>query len=329
VKKEAGILILAEVADGKPIELTNELLGLARRLVGELGGPVSAAVLGSGVEGVAQELITQGTDRVYVVDDESLAQYQGDAWVPGLAQVAQEVRPTAILLGQNSIGLDLAPRLAFRLGTAVAMDCVAAMVDGTKLLMTRPCYGGKAQAVVSFKTLPVIATMRMKSQDPLERDNSRTGDVVKVSLGCDRSVVRTKTVCRLQERVEGVRLEDAKIVIAGGLGLNGPEGFRMLEELAEVLDAAVGASRAACDLGWYPYSQQIGLTGKVVAPDLYVAVGISGASQHMSGCAGAKTIVAINKDPEAGIFKAARFGVVGDYKQVVPPLTEEIRKLKS
>lgn len=263
-----------------------------------------------------------------MADDAALAEYHGDAWVPGLVQIVREAHPAAVLMGHTTMGADLTPRLAFRLQTAVAMDCVEAKVDDGKLLVTRPCYGGNARAVLSFKTLPAVATIKAKSQDPLERDESRTGEVIRVALNLDSTVIRTKVIDRQQERVEGVRLEDAKIVVTGGRGLNGPEGFRVVEELAEVLGGAVGASRAATDLGWYPHSRQIGLTGRVVTPDLYVAIGISGASQHMAGCAGARTIVAINKDPEAAIFKVARFGVVDDYKQVVPALIEEIRRLK-
>jgi electron transfer flavoprotein alpha subunit len=326
---ESDVLVLAELAQGEPIEVTYELLGLARRLVEGLGGRVSATVLGNGVDNAAQNLIAGGADRVYVADNAALAEYQGDAWVLGLEKITQEACPAIVLLGQTPIGADLAPRLAFRLGTAAAMDCVEAVVEDGKLLMTRPCYGGNARAVVSFKTLPAVATIKAKSQDSLERDESRTGEVVKVTLSLDPSAVRTRIIDRQQARAEGVRLEDADIVIAGGRGLGGPEGFRLLEGLAERLDAAVGASRAATDLGWCPHSRQIGLTGKVVTPNLYVAIGISGASQHMAGCTGAKNIVAINNDPEAAIFKAARFGVVGDYGQIVPPLIEEIRKLKS
>lgn len=320
---DSGILILAEVLNGKPLGLAYELLGAARRLVEKLGGPVSAAVLGSGLDGVAPDLIARGADRVYLVDDAALAEYQGDAWLPGLEQVVQEARPAAVFLGHTTSGADLTPRLAFRLGTAVAMDCIAATIERGKLLMTRPCYGGKARAVVSFKTRPAVATIRAKFQDPLERDGRRTGEVIPIAFDAAACSIRTRIVGRQQTQEQGVRLEDADVVVAGGRGLNGPEGFRVIEQLAEVLGGAVGASRAACDLGWYPHSQQIGLTGKVVAPDLYIAVGISGASQHMAGCAGAKTLVAINKDPEAPIFQSARFGIVSDYEQVVRALIEE------
>lgn len=320
----SGMLVIAELVDGKLTGLTAELLGVARRLADELGGPVSAAVLGDGSNDAAAECITYGADRVYVMNHPLLADYQSDTWLPAMEKIARESSPAVILLGQTPNGADLAPRLAFRLSTAVAMDCIEATVDGDKLFLTRPCYGGNARAVVSCNTRLVVATMRAKSQDSFAPDASRTGEIISVPLDLASSV-RTRIVGREQRSGEGVRLEDADIVVAGGRGLNGPEGFRVIEELAKVLGAAVGASRAACDLGWYPHSRQIGLTGKVVTPSLYIAVGISGASQHVAGCAGAKTIVAINPDASAAIFESARFGVTGDYAQIVPALIDLLR----
>lgn len=321
---ESGVLVIAERIDGNVTGLTAELLGLARRLVDTLGGPVSAAVLGNGKTEAAARCVTQGADRVYEMRHPLLAEYQGEVWLPAVEKIARAACPAVILLGHTPNGADLAPRLAFRLQTAVAMDCVEAVMDDDKLLLTRPCYGGNAQAVVSCNTLPVVATVRAKSQDPLAPDTSRTGEMISVPLDLV-SPVRTRIVGRERVSGEGVRLEDADVVVAGGRGLNGPEGFRVIEELAKVLGGAVGASRAACDLGWYPHSRQIGLTGKVVTPNLYIAVGISGASQHMAGCAGAKTLVAINPDPQATIFQFAQIGVTGDFAQIVPALVEELR----
>lgn len=328
MKNESGVLVLAELTNGKPQSLTYELLGLARRLTDKLGGPVSAAVLGDGSNDAAAECVTHRADRVYVVNHSLLADYQSDTWLPAVEKIARESCPAVILLGHTPNGADLAPRLAFRLSTAVAMDCVEATVDGDKLFLTRPCYGGNARAVVSCKTRPIVATVRAKSQDPQERQQGRTGEVIPVTVELDSSTIRTRIVSREQVPSEGVRLEDADIVVAGGRGLNGPEGFRVIEKLAATLGAAVGASRAACDLGWYPHSRQIGLTGKVVTPTLYIAIGISGASQHMAGCAGAKAIVAVNPDPNATIFQFARFGVTDDYAQVVPAIIEELKKTK-
>ena len=195
--------------------------------------------------------------------------------------------------------------------------------------MTRPCFGGNANAQYTCKTMPQMATVRAKSQEPLPPDASRQGEVVKVAADLDASAIRTKVVDRRKEEAEGIRLEDAEVIVSGGRGMGGPEGFKTLEEMAAVLGGAVGATRAACDLGWYPVPHQIGLTGKVVSPTLYIAVAISGASQHMAGLTGAKNIVAINKDPEANIFRFCRFGVVADWKTVVPPLLEKIKELKA
>jgi electron transfer flavoprotein alpha subunit len=325
---ESGVLVIAELVDGKPTGLTAELLGVARRLADQLGGPVSVAVISDGNEDAAAACISRGADRAYVASHALLAEYQGEAWLPAVEKIARTTSPAVILLGHTPNGADLAPRLAFRLQTAAAMDCVEAVADEGKLFFTRPCYGGNARAVVSCHTRPVVATMRAKSQDPLAPDMNRTGEVIAVTVD-PATAVRTRIVGREQLSGEGVRLEDAAVVVAGGRGLNGPEGFRVIEELAAVLGAAVGASRAACDLGWYPHSRQIGLTGKVVTPNLYIAVGISGASQHMAGCAGAKTLVAINPDPQAPIFQFARFGVTGDYAHIVPALVEALRQHQS
>lgn len=326
---KSGVVVLAEIADGKPLGSTYELLGLARSVTDTLGGQVAAAALGSGSAAAAQDLIAHGADRVYHIDDARLDDEQSDAWLPACVSVVQEAQPAAFFLGHTSRGADVAPRLAFRLETAVAMDCIDATLDSGRLLLTRPCYGGNARAVVSCKTQPVVATIRAKCQDPLEPDVQRTGEVIPLTLQLDAHGVRTRRLDRQQLSEEGIRLEDADVVVAGGRGLNGPEGFQLVEELAAVLGGAVGASRAACDLGWYPHSRQIGLTGKVVAPNLYIAIGISGASQHMAGCTGAKTIVAINPDPDAFIFQAAQFGVEGKHEELVPALIAELKKRKT
>lgn len=324
---ESGVLVLGETGGGSILSITRELLGAARRMGG--GGPVAAALIGSGVAGAAQEAIAAGADTVYVADDASLAEYTGDAFTVALDKVVDQANPAVILMGQTDIGRDLAPRFAIHKGTMVAMDAIELAMNGGKLLATRPVYGGSARAVFSFKTMPQVATVRPKSQDPLEPDTSRQGNVVNVDVKVDPSAVRTRVLEHKAMEQEGIRLEDADAVVAGGRGLGGPEGFGGLEDLAKLLNGAIGASRAVCDLGWRPVSEQIGLTGKVVSPTLYVAVAVSGASQHMAGCSGAKNIIAINKDPEANIFKTARFGIVGDYKQVMPPLVEAVRKIQS
>lgn len=321
-----GVLVFGEVTEDKKLSpITAELIAAG---VG-LGGPVTCALLGSGIEALAQGCIAAGASKVIVVDDPILAEYQGDAFAPVAERIARESGAEVVLLGQTMIGRDLAPRLAQRLGTAVAMDCVAVTTEGGKLVAERPCYGGNARARYTINGTPQMATLRAKAVEPLEPDSSRTGEIVKQAAGIDASAVRTKIIERKKEKAEGVRLEDAKVVVGGGRGIGGPEGFKNLEELAGILGGAVGASRAVCDMGWYPVPAQIGLTGKVITPDLYIAVGISGASQHMAGVSSVKNIAAINKDPDAPIFKASRFAVVGDWKEIIPPFTEKVRELKA
>ena len=195
--------------------------------------------------------------------------------------------------------------------------------------MTRSCFGGLAREVVTFDKIPAVATIRSKSQEALTPMKERAGEVKHVSSILDVDSIRTRVVNREREKATGVKMESAKIVIGGGLGLGGPEGFKTLNEFADLVDGAVGASRAACDLDWCPRSYQIGLSGRTVAPELYLAVGISGASHHMAGCGNSKTIVSINTDPNAEIFKSSRFGIVGNSQEIMPALVEEIKKLKA
>jgi electron transfer flavoprotein alpha subunit len=315
-----GVLILAEVENGAVTPVTQELVGAATRLN---AGPVSAMLIGSGVEGAAGSIT--GVEKTYVVDDSALAQYTTDGFTAAAAAVAKQADPAVILLGQTNVGRDLGPALAFQLGTAVAMDTIAMEMKDGKLHTTRPAYGGNARAVNSFSTTPAVATVRPKSQDAAEGGSA--GAVEKVAF--DASSIRTKVVNREVATAEGVRLEDADVVVSGGRGLGGPEGFEVIEQLAKELGGAVGASRAVADLGWRPVAEQVGLTGKVVNPTVYIAVAISGASQHMAGCSGSKNIIAINKDADANIFKAARFGIVGDFKTVMPALIDAIKKVKA
>ena len=324
-----GVMILAEVADGKLAAIGAELLGAGRKLADDLGEELSALLIGSEVSGLAQEAIASGADKVYVVDDPALKDYRTDSHTAAVEKAAREVDPKVLLMGQTSIGRDLAPRVAFRLDTGVSMDCVELAIDADSklLLMTKPVYGGNARAIYTTEAMPQMATLRVKAGEPLARDDSRKGEVVNIDAGLDESAVRTKVTDTVLEEVAGIKLEDANIVVSGGRGLGGPEGFQELEELARLLKGAMGASRPPCDNGWVPDTIQVGLTGKIVSPDLYIAVAISGSSQHLAGCGGSKTIVAINRDPEANIFKEAAFGVVGDWKKVVPAFKEKAKEL--
>ncbi len=271
----------------------------------------------------------KAVDNVYVVDGPLLKDYQTDSYVSVLEKVAQQAKPQIILLGQTAVGRDLAPRLAFRLETAVTMDCVALDLDPAsgRLLATKPVYGGNAHAVFTCESDPQITSIRAKVMSPLSPDTSRTGEVIPVEGGLEPSMIRIKLIEKVIEEVEGIKLEDAPVIACGGRGLSGPEAFEQLKELASLLNGAVGATRPAIDNGWMPDTYQIGLTGKIVTPDLYIAIALSGATQHMAGCSGAKTIVAINRDPNANIFREAHFGVVGDWNKVLPAFTEKIREL--
>lgn len=314
------IFVVVEATEGRPIDLCYEMLGLARRLVAASGGAVHACVLGNGLDEVGDELIVHGADRVYVIDAPVFADYQADAWLPDLVGIVANVKPAAVMVGHTAQGADLAPRLAFRLGTTVATACNRVSFADGKLHVTRPCYGGKAEEVVSFLTEPVVFTVKSKCFEPWPAQDHRSGGVVRVDSVLDPASIRTQVREVRRDVSDGAVLESARVVVAGGGGMKGPPGFELVEQLARALGGAVGASRVACDLGWCPPSRQIGLSGKTVAPELYIAIGISGAGQHMAGCVNAKNIVAINTDSDAPIFRFARYGVVGDCHQLMPAL---------
>ena len=324
-----GVLVIGQMADRALVGITSEMLRAARRIADAQGGLVNVALFGEVAEGLAQEAISYGADLVYTEDNAAFDEYLTDTWMQAAQTAVDFADPAVILMGQTTVGRDLAPRLAFRLNTAVVMDAIEIEMNGDQIRWTRPAYGGNARQVVTVQTTPQIATIRAKSQDPLEPDTSRTGDTIPLGVEIDQAQVKERLVGREKVESEGIRIEDADVVVAGGRGLGGPEGFQVVEELAAVLGGAVGASRAACDLGWYPPSQQVGLTGKTVSPDLYIAVAISGASQHMAGMAGSKNVITINKDPESNMVKSSRYAIIGDFKQVLPALINEIRKLKS
>jgi electron transfer flavoprotein alpha subunit len=321
--------VFCERKEGKLAPVSTEALGIGRKLANDLGQPLVAIVVGNQVADVAKGAIYYGADKAYVVDDVLFNDYQPDAHVAVLQDLVDRAAVQILILGQTDIGRDLAPRLAFRLGTLATSDCLELSIDSAskRLLQTKPVYGGNAKQVVTTEIDPQIVTIRSKAMTPLEPDESRRGEVVAVDAGIDAGVMRTKLVEKVVEEVPGVKLEDAGIVVSGGRGIGGPEGFVELEALAKVLRGAVGASRPAVDQNWYPNNRLVGITGKIIAPDLYIAVAISGSTQHMTGCSGAKTLIAINRDPEASIFRHAHYGVVGDWKEIVPALTEKVRAM--
>ncbi len=326
---EKGVLVLGEVTNGELGVTSQELLAAAREVADALGEELAAGLLADSVETADRQAIHHGADRVYAVTHPLLAEYQADLYLAAMEALCREISPNIVLIARTEEGRELAPRLAFRLGVGLAQDCLEISVDAAtgRLLANRPVYGGNAVAVVSCDYTPQIAAVRPKVYEPKEPDPARQGQVVSFPVELEESIVRTRTSERVQEEASGVKLEDARIVVSGGRGLGGPDPFQDLEELAKLLGGAVGASRAAVDSGWAHPNYQVGLTGKTITPDLYITVAISGASQHMAGCSGAKVIVAINKDAEANIFKEARYGVVGDWEQVVPAFTEAVREL--
>jgi electron transfer flavoprotein alpha subunit len=327
-----GVLVCGEITEGKLAPITIELLGVGRKLADDLGEELSALLMGSTIGELGQEAIAYGADNVYVAEDSVLEHYNSDAYTQVAANLCKKVLPSIVLLGHTDIGCDLAPRLNGRLGGGLAMESMALSIDpATKLLVsTRPVFGGNAHATMLSKSArPQMATVRAKTVPPVGRDDSRQGKVIPVEDKIDPSAIKVKVVDRIKEEVEGVRLEDAEVVVAGGRGMGSAQDFGMLRELANVLGGAVGATRVACDEGWAPVTLQVGQSGKVVSPKLYIAVGLSGAMAHIAGCLGSKHIVAINKDKEANIFNVAHFGIVADHKEILPTLTAKFKELLS
>ena len=324
----SGVLVIGELQGDALQSITGELLAAGRKLGDALGEEVGVALLNGG-DAAAQDAIALGADKAYVVRDAALDDMQLDAQVAALEKACAETQPSVVLIGRTLAGRDVGPRLAFRLGVGLAQDCLEVSADaGGRVAAVRPVYGGNALARVTFPDAnPQMVVLRAKAYEPLEADVARSGEVVELQTNLDPSVVKARLVETVTQEAEGVRLEDAGIVVGGGRGLGGPEPFDMLEDLAKLLGGAVGASRAVCDAGWLDHSYQVGLTGKTITPDLYITVGISGASQHMAGCSASKHIVAINRDADANIFKSSSFGVVGDWKSVLPSFIETVREL--
>ena len=317
----AGVLVVAETNEAGVTGASLELLGAARQLAGQGAGSVSAFIAAGDAE--AKSLIAHGADGAYTsaAAPGSLAEVLAPAVEAAIAASGADI----VLISMSSLGRDLGPMLAFRQKTGVAMDCTDLKIDGGRLRATRSCYGGNARAEHTWKSGLQVATVKGKTFDALEADAGRSGSVSAVEGSGEARIMVLGTE---KAKAEGIKLEDAQVVVSGGRGPGDPSAFKQLEELAAALPAAaVGASRAACDLGWYPPSQQVGLTGKVVSPSLYIAIAISGASQHMAGMGGSKNIVAINKDGDANMVKVSKFAIVDDYKKVLPALIEEIKKL--
>ncbi|UOY90237.1 electron transfer flavoprotein subunit alpha/FixB family protein [Bacillus glycinifermentans] len=317
------VIVLGECRDGALRNVTFEAIA-AGKTIAE-GGEVIAVLIGEGVADYAGELIHYGADKVLTAEDPLLKNYTSDGFVQAFMPILEKEEPDAIIAGHTSVGKDFTPKVAARLGTGLISDAIDVSVAGGNVVFTRPIYSGKAFERIVSDDDTIFATIRPNNIAPLAKDESRTGQVESVPV----KVTDIRTIIRdvVKKTSEGVDLSEAKIIVAGGRGVKSEDGFKPLKELADVLGGAVGASRGACDADYCDYSLQIGQTGKVVTPDLYIACGISGAIQHLAGMSNSKIIVAINKDPEADIFKVADYGIVGDLFEIVPLLTEEFKKL--
>lgn len=323
------ILIFAEIEENGLHSTAGELISAGRKITEGTVNKVSAVLIGEG-QNLAPELIALGADKVYLANDYTLKEGTADAYLAVLHKICVDVEPTVVITSKSPMGRVVGPRLAYRLGTGIAQDCMDVSMENAsgRVTVTRPVYGGNAIAKFTFADKnPQVIIMRLKAFEPCVPDSSRSGEIVELEISIDQSEIKSKLVETVKQEAEGVRLEDASVIIGMGRGLGGPEPFSQLEDLAKVFNGAVGASRAVCDAGWLDHSYQIGLTGKTVTPDVYITVGISGASQHMAGCSSSKNIVAINKDGDANIFKEASFGVVGDWEKVLPAFTETAREL--
>jgi len=323
-----GVWVWVEQFNSEACSISWEMVGQGRRLADELKTELTALVLGHNVERIAHEAIQYGADRVILVDDPTLAAYRTEPYSAILVRLIKEYKPAIFLLGASARGRDLAGAVATEVFTGLTADCTGLAIDpeSLNLLQTRPAFGGNIMAtIICPKHRPQMATVRHRVFEMPTPDPNRKGEIVRKPAVLTESDIDSKVVDFIIQEGQ-VNLADAKIIVSGGRGVKGPEGFEPIRELAAVLGGAVGASRAAVDAGWIPYAHQVGQTGRTVRPDLYIACGISGAIQHLAGMQTSRVIVAINKDPEAPIFNVADYGIVGDLFQVLPALTEAFRK---
>ena len=323
-----GVWVWVEQFKGQASSISWEMMGQGRKIADQLGMQLTACVLGNSVGTVAEEAIPYGADRVFVFDDPTLADVRTEPYARALVNLVREHKPEIFLLGASARGRDLAGAIATELHTGLTADCTGLDIDPeTRLLrQTRPAFGGNIMATILCPNhRPQMATVRHRVFEVPDPNPSREGQIIEIPAPMTEEEIANKVVDFLKEEGE-VNLADANIIVSGGRGVGGPDGFAPIRELAEVLGGAVGASRAAVDADWIPYAHQVGQTGRTVRPDIYIACGISGAIQHLAGMQTSKVIVAINKDPEAPIFGVATYGIVGNLFDVVPALTEHLRK---
>ncbi|OQX95398.1 electron transfer flavoprotein subunit alpha [candidate division KSB1 bacterium 4572_119] len=321
------VYVITEQRNGAFRKVSFEVVSEARRLADELGTSVVAILLGSGVSGIGEELGQYGADKVLVADNEIFENYSAEGYTKTILETIKNVDPEIVLLPASILGKDLAPRLAANLAVGLASDCVKLSIESGKLEAQRPMYAGKVIADYHFNSSPQLASLRPNIFPVLEPDSSKKAEVENVSVPVTKSDLKAIVKELLASEGGKIDISEADIIVSGGRGMKGAENFKILEELADLLGGAVGASRSAVDSDWRAHADQVGQTGKTVAPDLYIACGISGAIQHLAGMSSSKCIVAINKDPDAPIFQKADYGIVGDLFDVVPKLTEELKKI--
>ena len=327
-----NVFVIAEQRDGELQKVSTELIGKARELADDLGQEVYAILLGENVKAKADVLIHHGADKVIVVDHPLLKEYVTEPYAKSIYAIVQKYDPEIVLFGATSIGRDLAPRLAARIHTGLTADCTGLEIDSeTRLLrMTRPAFGGNLMATIVCQDYrPQMATVRPGVMTPMENDNNRKGEVIMEDVGLTDADMNVKIIEVAKEEKKKLDITEARILVSGGRGLGGPEGFDLLAELAEAMEGEISSSRASVDAGWIEKARQVGQTGKTVRPDIYFALGISGAIQHLAGMEESGLIIAINKSDSAPIFDVADLGIVGDLHKVLPKLIEQYKKVKA
>ena len=327
-----NVFVIAEQRDGELQKVSTELIGKARELADDLGQEVYAILLGENVKAKADVLIHHGADKVIVVDHPLLKEYVTEPYAKSIYTIVQRYEPEIVLFGATSIGRDLAPRLAARIHTGLTADCTGLAIDEeTRLLrMTRPAFGGNLMATIVCQDFrPQMATVRPGVMTPMENDNNRKGEVIMEDVGLTDADMNVKIIEVAKEEKKKLDITEARILVSGGRGLGGPEGFDLLAELAEAMEGEISSSRASVDAGWIEKARQVGQTGKTVRPDIYFALGISGAIQHLAGMEESGLIIAINKSDSAPIFDVADLGIVGDLNKVLPKLIEQYKKAKA
>ena len=323
-----GIWVFAEQEEGSVRKVTFEILSEARKIADAKGEQLGAVCLGKDIAGLADKFAPYGADKVYMVEHEALGQYTSDGYAKALSDLIVKEQPSILFFGATVMGKDLSPKVAARVGAGLATDCIEIKLEGDTFCVKRPLYAGKAYAEVTYQNTDIMmASVRPNVLIAAAPDASKSAEIENVTPEIGADDVRATVVEVIKSDAGKVDLTEAEIIVSGGRGMKGPENYKMLDDLAEVIGATVGASRAAVDAGWKSQADQVGQTGKVVSPNLYIACGISGAIQHYAGMGTSKVIVAINKDEEAPIFSKCDYGVVDDLFKIVPPLTDEMKKL--